>query len=115
MITRRGLSYKYRIEPTRAQATAFGDMLADFCQLYNAGLEQRIAAYRRGRISVSYKMQANELKGVRCAAPELARWSFSVEQQVWRRLDKTSRAAKACRGCERVPAITPPTFVSVMG
>jgi len=24
------LSYKYRIEPTRAQATAFGDMLADF-------------------------------------------------------------------------------------
>ena len=62
------LSYKYRIEPTRAQATAFGDMLADFCQLYNAGLEQRIAAYRRGRISVSYKMQANELKGVRCAA-----------------------------------------------
>ena len=88
MITRRGLSYKYRIEPTRAQATAFGDMLADFCQLHNAGLEQRIAAYRRGRISVSYKMQANELKGVRCAAPELARWSFSVEQQVLRRLDK---------------------------
>ena len=36
------LSYKYRIEPTRAQATAFGDMLADFCQLYNAGREQRI-------------------------------------------------------------------------
>src|SRR5262249_44766452 len=68
----------YRIEPTRAQATALGDMLADFCQLYNAGLEQRIAAYRRGRISVSYKMQANELKGVRCAAPELARWSFSA-------------------------------------
>src|SRR5262252_5346783 len=86
------LSYKYRIEPNRAQATAFGDMLADFCQLYNAGLEQRIAAYRRGRISVSYKMQANELKGVRCAAPELARWSFSAEQQVLRRLDKTFKA-----------------------
>ena len=41
------LSYKYRIEPNRAQATAFGDMLADFCQLYHAGLEQRIAAYAR--------------------------------------------------------------------
>src|SRR5215470_11700357 len=67
-------------------------MLADFCQLYNAGLEQRIAAYRRGRISVSYKMQADELKGVRCAAPELARWSFSVQQQVLRRLDKTYKA-----------------------
>jgi len=29
---------------------------------------------------------------VRCAAPELARWSFSVEQQVLRRLDKTFKA-----------------------
>jgi IS605 OrfB family transposase len=86
------LSYKCRIEPNRAQATAFGDMLADFCQLYNAGLEQRIAAYRRRRICVSYKMQADELKGVRCAAPELARWSFSAEQQELRRLDKTFKA-----------------------
>src|SRR5215475_1701236 len=71
-------------------------MPADFCQLYNAGLEQRLAAYRRGRISVSYsvsyKMQANELKGVRGAAPELARWSFSAQQQVLRRLDKTFKA-----------------------
>ena len=50
------LSYKYRIEPNRAQASAFGSMLADFCQLDNAGLEQRIAAYRRRGISVSYKM-----------------------------------------------------------
>ena len=86
------LSYKYRIEPNRAQTTAFGDMLADFCRLYNAGLEQRIAAYRRRGISVSYKKQADELKAVRCAAPELARWSFSAEQQVLRRLDKTFKA-----------------------
>jgi putative transposase len=37
-------------------------------------------------------MQADELKAVRCAAPELARWSFSAEQQVLRRLDKTFKA-----------------------
>ena len=29
---------------------------------------------------------------MRCAAPELARWSFSAEQQVLRRLDKTFKA-----------------------
>src|SRR5208282_283054 len=41
------LSYKYRIEPNRAQATALSAMLADFCQLYNAALEERLNAYRK--------------------------------------------------------------------
>ena len=41
------LSYKYRIEPNATQATALDAMLGDFCQLYNAGLEQRVEAYRK--------------------------------------------------------------------
>lgn len=86
------LSYKYRIEPNRVQAAALDEMLADFCQLYNACLEQRRDAYRRCGVSVTYKMQASELKAVRCAEPSLARWSFSAEQQVLRRLDKTFNA-----------------------
>jgi putative transposase len=86
------LSYKYRINPNHTQAVALGEMLADFCQLYNAGLEQRIQAWRRQSVTVTYKMQADELKAVRCAAPELARWSFSAEQQVLRRVDKTFKA-----------------------
>lgn len=86
------LSYKYRIEPNRTQAAALDAMLADLCQLYNAALEQRIAAWQRRRVSVSYKMQADELKDVRCAAPDFARWSFSAEQQVLRRLAKTFKA-----------------------
>ena len=86
------LSYKYRIEPNRMQAGALSGMLADFCQLYNAALQQRIEAYRRRSISLQYGNQALELKAVRCAAPALARWSFSSEQQVLRRLDKTFKA-----------------------
>src|SRR5262245_44615629 len=86
------LSYRYRIEPNRMQAGALSGMLADFCQLYNAALEQRIEAYRRRSISLQYGNQALELKAVRCAAPALARWSFSSEQQVLRRLDKTFKA-----------------------
>lgn len=86
------LSYKYRIEPNRVQAAALDAMLADFCRLYNAGLEQRIAAWQRRRVSVTYKMQADELKAVRCAEPNMARWSFSAEQQVLRKLDKTFKA-----------------------
>jgi len=86
------LSYKYRIEPNRSQTAALAEMLADFCGLYNAGLQQRIEAYRRRGVSVTYNMQAAELKAVREAAPELARWSFSAEQQCLRRLDKTYKA-----------------------
>jgi putative transposase len=86
------LSYKYRIEPNRTQVAALSEMLVDFCRLYNAGLEQRIDAWRRRRISVNYKMQADELKAVRCASPEHARWSYSAEQQVLRRLEKTFKA-----------------------
>src|SRR5262247_2298193 len=71
------LSYKYRIEPNRMQAGALSGMLEDFCQLYNAALQQRIEAYRRRSISLQYGNQALELKAVRCAAPALARWSFS--------------------------------------
>ena len=86
------LSYKYRIEPNKAQSAAIADMLADFCRLYNGCLEQRIDAWERRQISLGYSMQAAELKAVRCAIPELARWSFSAEQQVLRRLDKTFKA-----------------------
>lgn len=86
------LSFKFRIEPNRTQAAALDEMLGDFCRLYNAGLEQRITAYQRRRVSVSYGMQATELKAVRALGDGLERWSFSAEQQVLRRLDKTFRA-----------------------
>lgn len=86
------LSYKYRICPNKTQEKALSEMLGDFCKLYNAALEQRVDAYRRRGVSLRYKDQANELKAVRLAEPDLARWSFSAEQQVLRRLEKTFSA-----------------------
>ena len=86
------LSYKYRIEPNRTQQATLAEMLSGFCDLYNAALQQRIEAYKRRGISVSYYMQSAELRDLRAEIPELARWSFSAEQQVLRRLDKTFRA-----------------------
>src|SRR3546814_1136792 len=67
-------------------------MLRDFCALYNAGLQQRIEAYGRRGVSLNYGMQAGELKAVRACHEGLARWSFSAEQQVLRKLDKAFRA-----------------------
>ncbi|QXX76718.1 RNA-guided endonuclease TnpB family protein [Methylovirgula sp. HY1] len=86
------LAYKFRLYPSLAQRKALDQMLRDFCKLYNAGLEQRIAAFRMRGISLSYKAQASELKTVRAAGEGLERWSFTAEQQVLRRIDKTFKA-----------------------
>jgi putative transposase len=86
------LSYKYRLYPNRAQIAALEAMLGAFCDLYNAGLQQRIEAYRRRAKTLRYADQADELKAVRAVDDRLAGFSFSAEQQVLRRLDKAFRA-----------------------
>jgi putative transposase len=86
------LSYKFRLFTTAAQEAALTELLGAFCDLYNAGLQQRIEAYRRRGISLRYGNQAAELKAVRAADEQLAGYSFTTEQQVLRRLDKTLAA-----------------------
>ena len=86
------LSYRFRLFTTAAQEAALPDMLGAFCDLYNAGLQQRIEAYQRRGISLRYGNQAAELKAVRAEDERLAGYSFSAEQQVLRRLDKTFAA-----------------------
>ena len=79
-----------------------GEMLRDFCALYNAGLEERIDAYRKCGISRSYKDQALELKAVRAVGCGHERWSFSAQQQVLRRLDKAFKAFfRRCKAGEK--------------
>jgi len=85
-------SYMYRLRPDRVQAAALHAMLRDFCGLSNAGLQQRIEAYRRG-IRLRYGHQAAEMKACRTADPDgLGRWSFSALQQGLLRLDQTYAA-----------------------
>jgi transposase len=56
------LSYKYQLYPTRSQYTALTAMLGTFCNLYDAALQQRSEAWRRGK-SLQHLDQANEPKG----------------------------------------------------
>ena len=44
------LSFKFRNEPNKMQSAALSAMLTDFCQLFNACLEQRIDAWRRSSL-----------------------------------------------------------------
>lgn len=85
------LSYRYRINPTKAQATALTEMLGDFCQLYNAALEHRINAYRRG-VSIKCNEQIVTLPEIRRDLPHQGRWSATAQQQVLRKLDKAYKA-----------------------
>lgn len=86
------LSYRFRLFTTADQEAALDGMLGAFCDLYNAALQQRIEAYRRRGVSIRYSNQAGELKAVRAADEHLARYSFSAEQQVLRRLEKAFSA-----------------------
>ena len=60
--------------------------------LYNMGLEQRITAWQRGRVSVSRFQQEAELKDIREAFPDHASIHSHVLQDVLARLDKTYQA-----------------------
>ncbi|MFK5596486.1 RNA-guided endonuclease InsQ/TnpB family protein [Methylobacterium sp. HMF5984] len=91
--TMQNRSYKYRLRPSRSQAMMFDEMLRDFCDLYNAALQQRIEAYRRRGISLHFAAQSNEIKACRMDDPSgIGRWSFTAAVQVLRRLDQTYTA-----------------------
>ncbi|MDP4002734.1 transposase [Methylobacterium sp. NEAU K] len=89
---RQARSYKFRLRPSATQGAALDAMLADFCGLYNACLQQRIEAYRRRGVALRYAQQAAELCAVRAEEPALARWSFTALQQVLRRVETTYTA-----------------------
>jgi putative transposase len=85
------LSFRYRIYPNKAQTALLSEMLGDFCQLYNAALEHRIAAYRRG-MTVGFYDQSAALVEIRRDLEDQGRWSSTAQRQVLRRLDKAYRA-----------------------
>ncbi len=66
-------SHKYRLHPNGAQEAALSDTLGHFRDLCNAGLQQRIEAWRRQGVSLGYVRQADELKADRGAASFLGR------------------------------------------
>jgi putative transposase len=84
-------SYRYRLYPTRRQREALTAQLTEACTLYNAALQERRDAYRKGHTSLNYYDQANQLKAIR-AAGHLGLANFSACQDVLRRADKTFKA-----------------------
>jgi putative transposase len=81
-------SYKFLLRPTCKQVAALEACLEDTRQLYNAALEERREAWRRG-VSVNFYTQDAQLKDIRAADPErYARWAHKCESAAIRRLDR---------------------------
>jgi putative transposase len=77
----------YRLYPTRPQAAAFLNMLGLHQRLYNAALEQRIAAWRLSRTSVGFVAQCADLTELRAADESYAAINAQSSQVTLKRLD----------------------------
>jgi putative transposase len=85
-------TFKYKLNPSPEQEWELGRVLRLCRSLYNTGLEQRITAWQRVRVTVSRFQQEAELKDLRAAFPEYEAIHSHVLQDVLARLDKTYQA-----------------------
>jgi putative transposase len=96
-------SYQYRLYPTRQQEKLLLGQLEYCRELYNAALTERRLAYQRWKETsqyrgvekppfITYLSQANQLKEIRQARPELATVNYSAMRDALHRLDKAFKA-----------------------
>src|SRR5689334_14222021 len=85
-------AYKFRLSPTKKQVGKLEWMLRRCKELYNAALEERREAYRMCGISVSYRMQADQLPAIKRLREEYSEIHSQVLQDVLKRLDRAFQA-----------------------
>jgi putative transposase len=81
-------AFKFRLYPTKSQEREIEQIIETNRRLYNAGLEQRIIAYKEHGKSLSFYDQKRELKEARKVDPYLARITHDVEAATLQRLDR---------------------------
>lgn len=85
------LTYVYRIRPTAAQHAQLDKILADQRALYNAALEERISAWKRG-VSISMNDQTRSLTEIRAFDPTYGGVPYNVSKWTLKRLDDAFKA-----------------------
>ena len=81
-------AYKFRLYPTKKQIGTLEWTLRRCKELYNAALQERRDAYQLCGVSVSYRMQADQLPAVKQRREEYQDIHSQIQQDVLRRLDK---------------------------
>lgn len=85
------LSYRLRLHPTRQQRRALESVVEQQRQLYNAALEERIGAWRRG-VSISVFDQSKSLTQIRADDPAFAGVVRRIQRHTLDRLDRAYKA-----------------------
>jgi putative transposase len=85
-------TFKYKLLPTPEQAQALATVLWRCRELYNAGLEERKAAWEKRRVAVSFAMQSAQLPAIKEVRPEYHDINAQVLQDVLHRLDRAFAA-----------------------
>jgi putative transposase len=85
-------TYKYKLMPTPDQEQALATVVWRCRELYNAGLEERKAAWERCGVCVTFAKQSAQLPGIKEVRPEYHDLNAQVLQDVLHRLDKTFAA-----------------------
>ncbi len=86
------LTWRYKLKPSRAQHARLLEILDLQRQLYNAALEERISAWRNGKIHIRYTDQTASLKIIRDADPAFSALPHSLSRWSLRRLDDAFKA-----------------------
>src|SRR5215471_11881271 len=85
-------TYKYKLLPTPAQEQALATVVWRCRELYNAGLQERKAAWEQCGVSVTFAMQSAQLPAIKEVRPEYRDIDAQIFQDVLHRLDKAFAA-----------------------
>ncbi|HET6264054.1 MAG TPA: transposase [Usitatibacter sp.] len=85
------LCHRYRLLPRESQHRALERILESQRQLYNAALEERIGAYRKAGLSLTYFDQSRSLTEWRSSDPEARALPVNVQRATLKRLDEAYR------------------------
>jgi putative transposase len=81
-------TFKYKLMPTPEQEQALETVVWRCRELYNAGLEERKAAWEKCGVTVNFAMQSAQLPAIKEVRPEYRDINAQVLQDVLHRLDK---------------------------
>jgi putative transposase len=85
-------TFKYKVQPTPAQAAQLEATLRVCRELYNAALQERRDAWKMRGVSVTYYQQKAELPDIRALREDCAAVHSQVLQDVVLRVDRTFKA-----------------------
>jgi putative transposase len=85
-------TYKYQLMPTPEQERTLETVVWRCRELYNAGLQERKAAWEQRRVCVTFAMQSAQLPAIKEVRPDYRDINAQVLQDVLHRLDNTFAA-----------------------